>query len=430
MAEHNGTETNGTKTNGIGSHTVLDGRIAISPNAPQDVPRLLKEVNALSQDLNKGNQEARLKLIDAAQSVVRALETPRETLLRYCWANSTAFAAIETCIDLGIFPILAQSDRSRSVTELAKATGAEPELLGRLLKHLGAMGVVVETGFDEYRRNGFSTALAMPRYSDAIPCINGCTIPSIYALPGWLKNNNYTSPNEGKNSPFSLGFKTDLHFFEFLSANPEYPHLAGQFNNLMSAYHQGRPSWMDVGFYPVQDNLIQGARTGTDEVFLVDVGGNKGHDIEEFKTKWPEVPGRLILQDQPHVLAEIKSLNLAIEVTPHDFFKEQPVKGARTYFLHSILHDWNDETCQKILRRLADAMTPGYSKLLINENVIPDTGAHWQATSLDIIMMVDLAAKERTEHQWYELIEPTGLKIVKIWSAQASAESLIECELA
>lgn len=91
---------------------------------------------------------------------------------------------------------------------------------------------------------------------------------------------------------------------------------------------------MDVGFYPVQDNLIQGARTGTDEVFLVDVGGNKGHDLEEFKTKWPEVPGRLILQDQPHVLAEIKSLNPAIEVTPHDFFKEQPVKGTNiSHFL-------------------------------------------------------------------------------------------------
>lgn len=98
--------------------------------------------------------------------------------------------------------------------------------------------------------------------------------------------------------------------------------------------------------------------------------------------------------------------------------------------MHSILHDWNDELCQKILSNLAAAMTPGYSKLLINDNVIPATGAHWQATSLDIVMMVDLAAKERTEQQWYKLIEPVGLRIVKIWTAQASAESLIECELA
>lgn len=75
-------------------------------------------------------------------------------------------------------------------------------------------------------------------------------------------------------------------------------------------------------------------------------------------------------------------------------------------------------------------MTPGYSKLLINENVVPNIGAHWQATSLDMIMMVDLAAKERTEKQWYQVIEPVGLKITKIWTPLDSAESLIECELA
>lgn len=98
--------------------------------------------------------------------------------------------------------------------------------------------------------------------------------------------------------------------------------------------------------------------------------------------------------------------------------------------MHSVLHDWNDETCRKILSRLVAAMTPGYSKLLINENVIPNTGAHWQATSLDLIMMVDLAAKERTEQQWHQVIEPVGLKITKIWTPLDSAESLIECELA
>lgn len=75
-------------------------------------------------------------------------------------------------------------------------------------------------------------------------------------------------------------------------------------------------------------------------------------------------------------------------------------------------------------------MTPGYSKILINENVVPDRGAHWQATSLDFIMMIDLAAKERTEKQWHSLIESVGLKITKIWTRIDSAESLIECDLA
>ena len=75
-------------------------------------------------------------------------------------------------------------------------------------------------------------------------------------------------------------------------------------------------------------------------------------------------------------------------------------------------------------------MEPGYSKLLINENVIPDTGAHWQATALDLVMMADFASQERTERQWRRLIEGAGMRITKVWTVVASAESLIECELA
>ena len=74
-------------------------------------------------------------------------------------------------------------------------------------------------------------------------------------------------------------------------------------------------------------------------------------------------------------------------------------------------------------------MQPGYSKVLVNENVIPDTGAYWETTSLDLIMM-EIGSGERTENQWRALLESAGLKIVKIWTAQRGVESLIECELA
>lgn len=75
-------------------------------------------------------------------------------------------------------------------------------------------------------------------------------------------------------------------------------------------------------------------------------------------------------------------------------------------------------------------MTPGYSKLLLNENVIPDTDAHWETTCLDIIMLSLFGATERTERQFRKLVEGAGLKIVKIWTAEKGVESLIECELA
>jgi hypothetical protein len=65
--------------------------------------------------------------------------------------------------------------------------------------------------------------------------------------------------------------------------------------------------------------------------------------------------------------------------------------------MHFILHDWADKDCRKILKGLTDSMKHGYSKLLINEHVIPETKACWESTSLDLIMMAQLGAMERTE---------------------------------
>ncbi|KAJ5704304.1 hypothetical protein N7493_011442 [Penicillium malachiteum] len=421
-------EANGV---GVGSQeTIIDPIIAIKPSAPQKIPQLVQDVQSRFETFANGSLDTRLELLEAARSLVHALETPQETLIQQAWVQPTAFAAIETCIDLGVFKVLAWSDEPKTVEELALKTGAAPDLLSRLLKHLAAVDVVVETGLDQYSRNGLTTTLSIKRYSDAWPAISGCSASAVSAMPIWFKENGYNSPIDGNNSPFQTGFRTECLFFDFLRGkNPDYPDLGSQFNNLMSAYHQGRASWMDPNTYPVQEKLIDGASTKENHVLIVDVGGNKGHDLEEFRLKWPNAPGRLILQDLPQILEDIKSLDSAIEPMAHDFYTEQPVKGARAYFLHSVLHDWSDETCQLILRRLVDAMTPGYSKLLINENVVPDIGAHCQATSLDLIMLADLGARERTEKQWREVIAPTGLVISKIWTPVNSAESLIECEL-
>lgn len=98
--------------------------------------------------------------------------------------------------------------------------------------------------------------------------------------------------------------------------------------------------------------------------------------------------------------------------------------------MHSVLHDWPDDVCERILANVKEAMEQGYSKLLINENVIPDVKAHWEATALDIMMMTLLASKERTRAQWKYLLEDRAkLSIVEIWDVGNGVESLIECEL-
>jgi hypothetical protein len=95
-----------------------------------------------------------------------------------------------------------------------------------------------------------------------------------------------------------------------------------------------------------------------------------------------------------------------------------------------VLHDWPDEIGAKILARVKEAMKPGYSRLIINENVISPTNAYWEITGLDIMMLGLNGSAERTESNWRHLIEDmAGLKILQIWSVPNGVEKVIECEV-
>ena len=156
-----------------------------------------------------------------------------------------------------------------------------------------------------------------------------CITKGILALPEQLKNTGYANPTNGIDCGFQRGFDTKLHFFEWLGQNPT---AAIQFNNHMSAYHQGRPSWMDVGFFDVPA-LYKGVDIGSEDALIVDVGGSVGHDISEFRRKWPDAPGRLVIEDLPPVISQAKAMSLhpTVELVEHDFFTEQPIKGMLYY---------------------------------------------------------------------------------------------------
>jgi hypothetical protein len=85
---------------------------------------------------------------------------------------------------------------------------------------------------------------------------------------------------------------------------------------------------MDEGSYPVQECLVQGSKQDDDEaVFLVDVGGGRGHDLECLKHAHPNIKGKLILHDRPEVVG-LAGLSPGLDKMPHDFNTTQPVKGA------------------------------------------------------------------------------------------------------
>ena len=182
------------------------------------------------------------------------------------------------------------------------------------------------------------------------------------------------------------------------------------------------PTWLDK--YPYQD---KSSGLAPQQTLFVDVGGGLGHQSAALRKALPEdVTAPIVVQDQPQMVAQALQTP-GVENTGHDFFTPQPIKGARIYYMRNIIHDWSDENSVIILRHIADAMAPD-SVLLIDEMVVPDVKAHWQATQLDLLMMSALASCERTKAQWEALIPETGLKINKIYKYTDSLEdSIIEC---
>lgn len=90
-------KANGAVKNGHAGEgdVFLDERVAVSPNAPQLVPGLLKDI--LNHGLSfSGDRDAKARsnLLDAARSLVHALETPREAMVRYCWSQVGAHSTL------------------------------------------------------------------------------------------------------------------------------------------------------------------------------------------------------------------------------------------------------------------------------------------------------------------------------------------------
>lgn len=187
-------------------------------------------------------------------------------------------------------------------------------------------------------------------------------------MPTYLKSTSFKNPEQSADGPFQYANKCG-HAFGWLSENPE---VFQAFHKYVHALRVHRPSWTDM--YPVQERLIEGLRAGGDASAFVDLGGGTGQTLQDFRASVPQYTGRLVLQELAAVVAAAEGMGVGgedsgIELQVHDFFTPQPVRGARAYFMRSVLHDWPDEQCRTILGHLRDAMEPGYSKILISDCV-------------------------------------------------------------
>lgn len=144
---------------------------------------------------------------------------------------------------------------------------------------------------------------------------------------------------------------------------------------------------------------------------IVDIGGGHGGFLIEALKTAPNAKG--INYDHAHVLAEARTSELPgrWQSEAGDFFESVP--AGDVYLLKRIIHDWTDDVCVKILSNIRAAMRPN-AKVLVVDCVIPTGNEPHGGKVLDILMMSALPGRERTEAEFAQLFEASGLKLSRV----------------
>jgi O-methyltransferase domain len=143
--------------------------------------------------------------------------------------------------------------------------------------------------------------------------------------------------------------------------------------------------------------------------FAVDVGGADGAFIAELLQRNPELKGAVL--DLPKVIpgvveaADVQGIQRRMTGIAGDFFQKVP--AADIYILKSVLHDWDDEACVKILSNIRAAANPG-GRVFIVEMAIT-TATSLSATLMDMAMLTAFTGQERELPHFEMLIKSAGL---------------------
>ncbi|KAI1446999.1 S-adenosyl-L-methionine-dependent methyltransferase [Annulohypoxylon stygium] len=395
-------------TNGVNGH---------KPSQPQSLIQTLNNIGADSF-INDGE---RIEAVLAAYALVSRLETPWEFVARTCMGQPALGAALKVAKDLKLYDKWHElGDGEMTCEQLSELVSCDPALLFRILRHLAANHVLEETSIGVFKPTKLSTSFTVPVFGEWINHLYDATTPCFFKMPEFLAQNSYKNPVDPNNGVFQAakGWKGDM--FDYYKSHPVE---GASFDHVMGGVMANQAGWPEI--FPA-NTLLETA--DAQSPLVVDVGGNIGHDIERFRQEFPETASRLYLEDLPDVVKRSKCPD-DVNKIGYDFFTPQPIKGARVYYMHGVLHDWSEEPARKILEMQKEAMKPGYSTLLIHDHIAPESLAHPHTTAYDLTMMVMVAGVERREAHWRALLQSAGYKLVRIWRSPLAVQGVIEAEL-
>jgi hypothetical protein len=303
------------------------------------------------------------------------------------WVSQAVYAAAK----LGVADVLKAGPRS--CNEIALATGADGQVLGRLLRALATVGLFRCVDSDRYA----VTALGKSLQSDAPGSLRAMvlTLGELhYEAWGHLLQSVRTGT-----SVFPSTFGSSL--FDYLAGNPE---PGETFNQAMND-HASLVSHAVLLAYD-----FSGVRS------VVDVGGGRGALLTRILGMYEGIQATLF--DTPAVIAgaerELAATRQEGRCTlVSGSFLEQVPPGAEIYLMSGVLHDWGDESAATILGNCRRAMAPS-GRVLAVECVVPDGPEASFSKLLDLNMLVMNGGRERTTAEFRALFTAAGLRLTRI----------------
>jgi hypothetical protein len=282
-------------------------------------------------------------------------------------------------------------DGPTSAEALAAKTHTSADALYRVLRALAAVGVFVEHPGKQFSLTPISQCL---RTNDA---------HSMRAMAAMLNDDwNWTAWSALGHSvatgATAFEHAWGMKVFEYFSKHPDE---SRRFNEAMTSLTIGVTA------------AVVAAYDFSEVKHVVDVGGSHGILAAGIVDKFASV--RATVFDLPHVIAETsKHLagNARISTAVGSFF--EPLPKADAYIMKSIIHDWDDASCTKILAQCRAAMEPG-GRVLIVESLITDGPESTFVKLIDLEMLVVApGGRERTRDEYAALFQSAGLTLSRV----------------
>jgi demethylsterigmatocystin 6-O-methyltransferase len=141
-------------------------------------------------------------------------------------------------------------------------------------------------------------------------------------MPDALSELDYGNVDNIRNGVFQKAFGTELSCYEYLAHNPS---LQGYMQDAMKLQPPGG-DWLAA--LPISEEVANWKASEPDRVLFVDVGGGMGHQCLRLRERFPNLPGRVIVQDMPITIERIsKPMPHGVEAMAHSFDDPQPIKS-------------------------------------------------------------------------------------------------------